>query len=899
MSTNVRKSVTRILLVCAGLIASAPVVFAKPVYRVSFFNAYPTAVGSRLDDLPSISNHCGACHFEFTGGGPRNPYGAAVEAALPGYPNNDAGRQLAIHSIEAADSDGDGFSNLIEITDLANYNNTPTFPGLTAGNVGSTGSVDPADIAGYLTPTTSSDPEPPVVSLVSPNGLEAWTAQSLEVIQWTASDNVAVTAIDLFYRDSEGGPWIQVARDLLNSGSFPWHVHNTPTSAARVRVVARDAAQNAGEDQSDGLFTIGNKPGGVIASTLRDFELAGSQPFGAGYFQDRSTCANCHGGYDPEVEPDFLFSGSMMAHAARDPLFEACLAVTEEKAPGSGDFCIRCHSPGGWLSGHSNPNDGTALDALDRNGVSCDACHRLVDPEYDAGTDPAVDEPILQALAAVPSDFGNGEYVVDPVARRRGPFSDADAPHAILTSPFHRSSALCGTCHEVSNPMFVRTGDRDYALQALDQPVADDSPEVLLPLERTYSEWKASSFSSLPGVYAPEFAGNKPDGFVSTCQDCHMSDASGAGCNDIDAITREDLPLHDLTGGNTWVPGLIAQLYPGEVDAVALAAGAERARQMLQKSALVDVVTVAEGDSFAATVTVTNRTGHKLPTGYPEGRRMWLHVVARDLSDAVVYESGAYEAASGDLVLDADIVVYEAKMGVSDAVAQLTGLSAGETFHFALNDTVLKDNRIPPLGFSNATFAAFGGQPIESGMPGLRYADGQNWDASIFRLPSSAREVVATLYYQTTSKEYVEFLRDENTTNSAGQTLFDLWEANGRAAPVAMAADSTYTTTVDVAEDPLSETIQMVAMLQAGPNPFRDVLRIVLSVPRPAPARLELFDLQGRRVLSRDLGVVAPGGQVIEWDGRDDAGRDAGAGVFFARVVADGDELTKRIVRLR
>ena len=38
-----------------------------------------------------------------------------------------------------------------------------------------------------------------------------------------------------------------------------------------------------------------------------------------------------------------------------------------------------------------------------------------------------------------------------------------------------------------------------------------------------------------------------------------------------------------------------------------------------------------------------NLAGHKLITGYPEGRRMWLHVVARDGDDATVFESGAYD----------------------------------------------------------------------------------------------------------------------------------------------------------------------------------------------------------------------------------------------------------------
>src|SRR5262249_24167106 len=68
------------------------------------------------------------------------------------------------------------------------------------------------------------------------------------------------------------------------------------------------------------------------------------------------------------------------------------------------------------------------------------------------------------------------------------------------------------------------------------------------------------------------------------------------------------------------------------------------------------------------------------------------------------------------------------------------------------------------------------------------YADGQYWDDTVFAIPFNACRVDATLYYQTTSKEYIEFLRDENTTNSAGNDAYALWEQFGKSARVAMDA---------------------------------------------------------------------------------------------------------------
>ena len=43
-----------------------------------------------------------------------------------------------------------------------------------------------------------------------------------------------------------------------------------------------------------------------------------------------------------------------------------------------------------------------------------------------------------------------------------------------------------------------------------------------------------------------------------------------------------------------------------------------------------------------------------------------------------------------------------------------------------------------------------------------------------------------TVYYQTTSKEYIEFLRDANVTNTTGIDAYNAWVNSGKSAPVAM-----------------------------------------------------------------------------------------------------------------
>jgi hypothetical protein len=97
---------------------------------------------------------------------------------------------------------------------------------------------------------------PPTATVTAPNGGETWTAGTTRVIAWTATDNVGVTAVDLYISTDGGNNFTTIATGLANTGSYAWAVPNTPSSTAVVRVVAYDAAGNTGADVSDASFTI-------------------------------------------------------------------------------------------------------------------------------------------------------------------------------------------------------------------------------------------------------------------------------------------------------------------------------------------------------------------------------------------------------------------------------------------------------------------------------------------------------------------------------------------------------------------------------------------------------------------------------------------------------------------
>lgn len=769
-----RGSVHRVVLAFLPLVV-AGTALGRSNIRDAFFSAYPNAVGSTLDTVPSRPTHCGVCHYDFTGGGTRNPYGVRLGQVIANYPNNPNGRKQAVLSITNEDPDSDGHTTAVEVTNTTTFSNTPTFPGLTPSNVANVSSVTVSEIQGHLVPTAGTDTTPPSVTVVAPNGGETYTGNMAASIQWTASDPSGVAAIDLYLSDDDGVTYKPVAKGLANTGSYNWFPANRPTAQARIRVVATDNVFNQGHDSSDAVFAIQSPPGGIVPTTLRDFDMPGSQPFESGILNPPAACAVCHGGYDTSVEPYHNWQGSMMAQASLDPLFEANMVIANQDAPDSGDLCLRCHLPRGWLQGRSIPTDGSQMLSTDKYGVACDLCHRLVDPIYDPAANPMQDQAILAALSFPNPVFANGMYVVDPTGARRGPFVDATSGHPILVSPFHREAAICGTCHDVSNPAFEKDAQGNYVPNAFNAHATSFSSQVLAPVERTYSEWLNSLYNSPGGVYAPQFGGNKQ--YVATCQDCHMRDVTGQGCN-MNPPVRTDLPLHDMTGGSTWLPGLLSTLYPGLVNDAALQAGIARARYMLQNAA--ELAAVQDGVNLK--VTVTNNTGHKLPTGYPEGRRIWINVRFLDAADTLLSESAAYDPATGDLGHDAQAKIYHVEPGLDSITAPLVGVPEGPSLHFVLNNKIFTDNRIPPRGFTNAAFAEFGGAPAA-----YSYADGQYWDDTLYRVPVGATQAEVTLYYQSTSKEFVEFLRDKNTTNTKGQEMYDLWNNNGKCPPELMA----------------------------------------------------------------------------------------------------------------
>ena len=93
--------------------------------------------------------------------------------------------------------------------------------------------------------------------------------------------------------------------------------------------------------------------------------------------------------------------------------------------------------------------------------------------------------------------------------------------------------------------------------------------------------------------------------------------------------------------------------------------------------------------------------------------------------------------------------------------------------------------------------------------------------------------------------------------------------------------------------------------VRVRPNPSDGPARLELSVPgssrwdAPLPAAARVIDLQGRTVRLLYSGTLVRGVTSLAWDGRDEAGRLLGAGIYFVSLTSPLWTSTARVVRFR
>ncbi len=459
--------------------------------------------------------------------------------------------------------------------------------------------------------------------------------------------------------------------------------------------------------------------------------LPGPGPVETQRFRDAETCGQCHladettpvlhDGTGANVAPVLLWRSSLMALAARDPYYLAVFAEELAKAPANKDsietLCTRCHSPAAseeLASSHQHItfDDLTASTApealLARGGVTCTLCHQI-----EPGN--------LGEESSFSGGFKTG-YQRKIYGRYLNPVTD---PMQLIvnytpTLGTHiEDSGLCATCHT------VMVGD------VLEQA--------------TYLEWRSST-------YAP----------MQPCQSCHVPTVDSANHAISTQISRfpqglgvrQPVGKHVFVGGNSYVLSLLADAVDwsgANIPAAELTASAARDDEHLRTAARLSVADVhREGTTLVVTVRVENKTGHKLPTGYPS-RRMWLHVTAGS------FESGE-DPAPGQPHRDTISSAGEAQVWEAVLVD-----ASGKPTHRALDAKRYgKDDRILPAGFAPSTADRVRTNPVGTdGDPS--FVAGR--DDVTYRIDGVAvgAQITIELLFESTHMDIVEAIDSSNT----------------------------------------------------------------------------------------------------------------------------------------
>ncbi|MCU0605967.1 MAG: T9SS type A sorting domain-containing protein, partial [Candidatus Edwardsbacteria bacterium] len=89
------------------------------------------------------------------------------------------------------------------------------------------------------------------------------------------------------------------------------------------------------------------------------------------------------------------------------------------------------------------------------------------------------------------------------------------------------------------------------------------------------------------------------------------------------------------------------------------------------------------------------------------------------------------------------------------------------------------------------------------------------------------------------------------------------------------------------------------ALLPCRPNPANGPVTIRFSLPAAGRIELDIYDICGRRVRALGGNTLPSGQHGITWDGADDDGRAVATGVYFYRLTAGGQRITRKMTILR
>jgi hypothetical protein len=98
---------------------------------------------------------------------------------------------------------------------------------------------------------------------------------------------------------------------------------------------------------------------------------------------------------------------------------------------------------------------------------------------------------------------------------------------------------------------------------------------------------------------------------------------------------------------------------------------------------------------------------------------------------------------------------------------------------------------------------------------------------------------------------------------------------------------------------PVQASRARAALYQNVPNPFNPSTTIGYFVPERCELTIAVYDARGSLVRALFVGERSKGSYTASWDGRDTGGRPASSGVYYCRLRAGKETLTRTMILLR
>jgi hypothetical protein len=92
---------------------------------------------------------------------------------------------------------------------------------------------------------------------------------------------------------------------------------------------------------------------------------------------------------------------------------------------------------------------------------------------------------------------------------------------------------------------------------------------------------------------------------------------------------------------------------------------------------------------------------------------------------------------------------------------------------------------------------------------------------------------------------------------------------------------------------------QALTLRPCSPNPFHTETEIAYALPVATHVTIEIYSVTGRRVRTLFEERTEPGGHRIVWNGRDDAGKEAPAGLYYIRLSTSKERIVRSVTLIR